>query len=123
MMDKMISTDSIYQDALHTSIENNNVTNGQIMNSNETMTGENEGMSPFARIEEILKAVYKQEYTEEHLNRFRLALVDDAKVFDDDEFMKMFPSNDTFWDDLLPEKAAKFDFFRKVKAHPTYANV
>jgi len=52
-------------------------------------------------------------------------LVDDAKIFDDDEFMKMFPpkDSDNFWNDLLPEPTAKFDFFRKVRAHPTYANV
>merc|ERR1712129_523177 len=54
--------------------------------------GENEGDSPFAGIEEILKAVYKQEYTAEHLKRFRIMLVDDAKIFHDAEFVKCFRS-------------------------------
>ena len=91
------------------------------------MTGgygdDNEGANPYGRIEEILKAVYKQKYTTEHLMRFEDELVDDAKLFDDDEFMKMFPMNDKIWEDLLPGRVARFDFFRKVRAHPTYADV
>merc|ERR1712129_206716 len=85
--------------------------------------GENEGDSPFAGIEEILKAVYKQEYTAEHLKQFRIMLVDDVKIFHDAEFIKMFPVNHKIWKDLLPGHVARFDFFRKVRAHPSYTDV
>merc|ERR1712129_503084 len=85
--------------------------------------GENEGDSPFAGIEEILKAVYKQEYTAEHLKRFRIMLVDDAKLFNDAQFMKMFPVSHKIWKDLLPGDVARFDFFRKVESHPSYTDV
>merc|ERR1712176_436918 len=84
--------------------------------------GEDEGSNPYSRIDELLKAVYKQEYTEEHLKRFRAMLVDDAKVFEDVEFMKMFPMDHEIWTDLLPGNVARSDFFFRLKAHPSYAD-
>merc|ERR1712204_134730 len=91
-----------------------------------TMTdigGEMEGMSPYAKIEEILKQVYKSEYTVEYLQRFRAEFVDDTKLFDDEEFIQMFPMNHEIWQDLLPERAVRFDFFRKMKARTAYGDV
>merc|ERR1712129_502278 len=73
----------------------------------------------YARIEELLRNVYKGSYTAEHLNRFKAAMVDDAKVFDDAAFMKTFPMNDKFWNHLLPGQAAKADFFQQVNGNTT----
>merc|ERR1712129_495055 len=85
--------------------------------------GEMEGMSPYAKIEGVLQEVYKSEYTDEYLQRFRVEFVDDAKLFDDEEFIQMFPMNHEIWRDLLPERAVRFDFFRKMKARTAYGDV
>merc|ERR1712176_1597899 len=92
------------------------------MSSNGAKDGENEGHNKYNRIEQILNAIYEDE-SDKYLQRFVADMVTDEKVFEDRGFMKRFPEEDEFWSELLPQKAARFDFFRKVKAHPTYANV
>merc|ERR1712129_632034 len=98
--------------------------NGQVTPSGYADMGTDEGQHSYGRIEQLLKAVYRNKYNTNYLMRFKNELVDDAKIFDDANFMKMFPvNNDVFWNRLIPQMAARYDFFRKVKEHPTYANV
>merc|ERR1712129_559663 len=73
------------------------------MSSDGAKDGENEGYNKYNRIEQILKAIYEDE-SDNYLKRFVAEMVTDAKVFEDIGFMKRFPEEGEFWNELLPQK-------------------
>merc|ERR1712228_50508 len=73
-----------------------------------------EGVNEYQRIQEILQSIYDNDY-EECLMRFKKEMVNDEKVFDDEQFMSRYDIDHPFWKELIPETAARFDFFGKAR--------
>ena len=78
-----------------------------------------EGFNGYELIEEILKKLYSDEY-EQYLVKFKEDMINDKKMFEDTKFRKMYPEEDGFWREIMPQKAARFDFFRFAKEHGTH---
>merc|ERR1711933_454892 len=85
-------------------------------------TREAEGFHGYERIEQILKLIFGSDHGE-YLQRFKREMVDDATIFDNGEFLKIYPNHHAYWSKLIPKPAPRLKFFRLVREHRSYADV
>merc|ERR1712176_317810 len=106
---KSLDTEDFYGD------NTDNVTaNDETPKDTNVENGEDEeGSSKYRRVGELLESIYGDEY-QKYLDKFRQEMVTDQKLFNDDQFRKIYHREHQLWKRLIDGEGARYYFFQKI---------